>query len=130
MTTLEQTKELLAQLESLQAELEKRQAEYDSRKAEILAPIQPQLDDLQAEYAPSLQTVQEGLETLSGMIKANIINLGYSVKHGTVQAVYSNGRVSWDDGALQGFCLSYPKLMQFRSVGNPSVAIKRVKTKE
>jgi len=72
--------------------------------------------------------VTKGKE-VRGMIKDLVLQTGESVAGESYQAVFSEGRTSWDNKALDGYCIDHPELKQFQKTGNPSVSIRRVNNK-
>ena len=47
-----------------------------------------------------------------------------SVSGGMYRAVYTQGRVSWDNDGMLSYALSHPDVLQFRKQGQPSVALR------
>ncbi len=94
------------------------------RKAIITPEIQAQLDELDAEYNPTIEAAQANAEALAKDIKAAVAALGVTVKAGAAQAVYAKGRVSWDTKALDGYAAAHPELLGFRKEGEPSVSLR------
>mgnify|MGYP001404507828 CR=1 FL=1 len=93
----------------------------------IPAEVKVRLDEIEAEFGPAIQAAANGIALLEIEIKTAVIQAGASAKGGFLQAIYSKGRVSWDTKALEGVAAVHPELLQFRSVGAPSVSIRVVK---
>lgn len=74
-----------------------------------------------------IDRLQEQIQTLEDEIKAEVLVLGASVKGMDLQAIYSEGRVSWDDRGLCGYALGVPAILQFRTEGKPSVSLREGK---
>ena len=89
--------------------------------------IKAKLAEIDAEFDPLYQPVNEQIETLTAGIKAAVIEHGATVKGQYRQAVLSSGRVSWDTKALDGYAAAHPEIAPFRKVGEPSVSIRIVK---
>lgn len=106
------------------------QAQEAARRV-ILAPVQAQLDALTAQYAPDLQHLADKRAALEASVKTDVKMLGESVKGTHFQAVFAKGRVSWNDDQLMGYAVAgHPEIEAFRSVGDPSVSMRKVALKE
>lgn len=122
--------DMIAELDELaerRAAFDVIRLEYERKRADILAVVQPQLDDLDREYKPRLATAELHAAQLEGEVKALVIALGESVKGTQLHAVYSKGRVTWDTRGLDGYAVAHPELAAFRKVGDPSVTIRAAK---
>lgn len=125
MTTIT---EQLDRLAEMQAQLDNIKAHYESlRKSIIPAEIQAQLDEIDAEQATSLETAQQGIDTLTEAIKQAVIAEGATVKGAYLQAVYTKGRETWDGKSLTGYAAAHPEVLAFRKIGEPSVSLRGVK---
>lgn len=91
---------------------------------EIKAEFQPKYDLL--ENDEKYKAYQAEIETLTAEIKQEVITGGMTVKGSVIQAVYTKGRVTWDTKSLDGYAAAHPEIVQFRKVGDPSVAIRKV----
>ena len=117
----------LDELSELKAAADLTRIDYEARRAEILKAVQADLDELEAEYAPLLDTASDRIATLEGEIRQDVLAHGASVKGGRLQAVYVRGRVSWDTKALDVYTLSHPEVVSFRQEGAPSVSLRVVR---
>lgn len=111
---------------------EEKEERLQALIAKVLNPEQmaaiKQIDaDVEAEFVPRFERIESGINAMTNKITSKVKELQESVKGIALHAVYSGGRVSWDDKALQGFAITHPKIKQFRKVGEPSVAIRTVK---
>ncbi len=122
--TTEEIHQLLEKLTETRAQLDLLRMDMQSPRAQILAPVQKELDALDIEYGPKLETAQNTEAVLVEQIKAAVLELGQSVKSDHLNAVYSEGRKSWDDRALTGYAMAHPELFAFRKVGEPSVSLR------
>jgi hypothetical protein len=94
---------------------------------QVLTPeIKARLVEIEAEFSEKAEAVNANIATLEAEIKADILAHGESVKGQHFQAVWSKGRVSWDDKGLSGYAKAHPELLEFRKQGEPSVSIRRV----
>jgi phage host-nuclease inhibitor protein Gam len=87
--------------------------------------IKAKIADIEDEFQPQSEGLQNNIATLEGEIKADVAGLGESVKGEHLQAVFAKGRVSWDDKGLEGLMITFPDIVKFRKVGNPSVSIRK-----
>ena len=117
----------LEELSELKAAADLTRLDYEARRAEILKAVQADLDELEAEYAPLLETASDRIATLEGEVRQDVLAHGASVKGGRLRAVYVRGHVAWDTKALDGYTLSHPEVASFRTEGSPSVRLNWVK---
>lgn len=94
--------------------------------AVLTAEVKAKLADIDIEFAGKALGVDENIATLTEEIKSAVKEFGASVKGDTLHAVFSKGRVSWDDKALQGYAVAHPELAEFRKQGDPSISIRKV----
>lgn len=87
--------------------------------------IKKVLADIDAEFAPKLETVEATIADLEAQAKAAVIEAGATVRGGALQAVYAKGRVTWDSKQLDGLMIAVPQLAQARTEGKPSVSIRK-----
>ena len=100
-----------------------KQAAIDS----VLTPeIKARLAEIKAEFGDKSQAATENMAALESEIKAAVLVQGETIKSAHLMAVWSKGRISWDDKALQGYMKSHPELSEFRKQGEPSVSIRTV----
>jgi hypothetical protein len=113
----------LAEYEAQRAYLELKRKELIDT---VLTPeIRARLDEIDAEFFPQFEAVDEKTITLTSEIKTDVIQSGASVKGANLQAVFSKGRISWDTKALDGYAAAHPEIAPFRKEGAPSVSIRK-----
>ncbi len=117
----------LEELAELRAAAEITRLDYEAKRVEILQAVQAELDALEAEYAPLLETVRERAEALEAGIKAEVIENGASVRGSQLQAVYARGRTSWDTAGLEAYAERHPEVHDYRRQGAPSVSLRIIK---
>jgi hypothetical protein len=121
----------LDELAEKQATLTRILAEKEEAYKAIVAPVQDRIDDLEALYAEKTQALIEEIAIREGGIKDSVVALRESVKGSLLHAVYAKGRVSWDNGKLEGYAAAgHPEILDFRSEGKPSVSMRTVALKE
>lgn len=91
-----------------------------------LAPVRDKLKQIDDFYAPSSNTRNETMANLRKQIVDATLLLECTVKSERLSAVWSKGRTSWDDRALQGYAKAHPELLEFRKQGAASVSIRKV----
>lgn len=119
----------LKRLENLKGAADVARLDYESKRAEILKQIQSQLDALDSEYMPLLESAEENIATLENEIKTDVLLYGESVSGGMYRATFTKGRVSWDNEGIEKYAAAHPDVMQFRKQGQPIVTL-RVVNKE
>jgi hypothetical protein len=117
----------LTELALVRAELAEAQLAYEEELTKILAPVQAELDLLDAQANADLAVMESLRDTLEAEIKLAVKALGYSVKGSELQAVYLHGRACWNNDALEGYAATHQEILPFRSFGEPSVSIRAVK---
>jgi hypothetical protein len=122
----EYVEEKLERFSNLRNAAEFTRLDYETKRKEILKQIQPELDALDAEYQPVLETANENLAGLENEIKTDVLLFGESVFGGMYRACYTQGRVSWDNDGMAKYALSHPDVLQFRKQGQPSVSLRVV----
>jgi len=125
----EHVAEKLERLSSLRNATEFTRLDYETKRTDILRQIQSELEALDAEYKPVLDAAQENIATLENEIKTEVLLYGESVSGGMYRAVYTHGRISWDNDGMTRYAASHPDVLQFRKEGQPIVSL-RVMSKD
>ena len=120
----EQVAEKLERLSSLRNAAEFTRLDYETRRKEILKAVQAELDALDSEYTPVLEAAQENIAVLENEIKTDVLLYGESVSGGMYRAVYTQGRVSWDNEGMTKYAALHPEVLQFRKQGQPLVSLR------
>ena len=81
----------LERLGSLRGAADLARLDYETRRNQVLQKVQSELDSLEMEYQPILQTVDENIEELENEIKTDVLLHGESVAGGGYRAVYTRG---------------------------------------
>ena len=97
-----------------------------ARDALISESIRAALGELAREYDSTTAAINAEVTLLTSEVKAAVEAVGYSVKGQKLHAVYTAGRVSWDDRFLQGYAATHEEILQARKEGSPSVSIRKV----
>lgn len=124
MNTVEKLNRLY-ELKSALAEMEKRkQAEVDT----ILTPeILTQVEEIRKKWADTTESMTAESTELEAEIKADVLAGKETVKGNKLMAVWKKGRVTWDGDKLDGMMVLIPQLKAACKVGEPTVAIQKVK---
>lgn len=100
-------------------------------KAQIEALIPPDVKlamlAIEANHEAEKEQIEEMVAMLEKKTKELVVAHGSTVKGRFAQAVYTKGRVSWDDKGLSSLMEEVPVLRHFRKEGEPSVSIRVVK---
>ena len=117
----------LDQLSELYAQRDLSTLEKQRMIDEILtAEIKAKIAEIEAEFSDKSETVSEKIATLEAEIKEAVKQNGASVKGQFLQAVFTKGRVSWDNKSLDGYLKAHPELAEFRKEGEPSVSLRKL----
>lgn len=125
----EYVSEKLERLSSLRNAAEFTRLDYETKQKELMKQIRAELDALDAEYQPVLEAAQENIATLETEIKTDVLLYGESISGGMYRAVYTQGRVSWDNDGMARYAELHPDILQFRKQGQPTVSL-RVMSKD
>ena len=114
--------ELLEKLTELYA---KRDLLMLDKKSAIPAEVQVVLDEIEAEFSPKQEAINSEISELEAQVKSIVLESGETAKGGSLQAVYTKGRVTWDTKALDGYAKANPAIAEYRKQGEPSVSIRK-----
>jgi uncharacterized protein YifE (UPF0438 family) len=119
-----QLNQLFARLEAVRAERMTAQRDYVFRRLDILAPVQAQLDALDAETTARLKQLEELVEAAELAVKQAVVGYGRSYTRGRVKATFYRPSVTFDNKALQEYAATHPEIEQFKKVGQPRATIR------
>jgi len=114
--------ESLAEKRALQEVI--RMDKEKARDSVLTAEVRQALADIDAEFADGEEAAAINVTNLEDVIKATTLEIGETVKGGTLYAVFSKPRISWDTKGLAGFAAAHPEIERFRKTGKPSVSIR------
>jgi hypothetical protein len=83
-------------------------------------------DEISAEFGDKAEAIEDNIAKLTAEIKAEVIELGASVKSDFYHAVYVKGRTTWNTDLLDGMIIAFPALEKARKVGAPSVTLRKI----
>lgn len=128
--TRQHVTEKLERLSNLRAAADVARLDYEGKRAGILKQVQAELDALEVEYKPLLESVDENIASLETEIKTEVLLHGESVQGGTFRAVYTKGRISWDGNGIEKYAELHPEILHYRKQGAPSVSLRIVNEKD
>ena len=109
----ETPEEIAALMTALGEQQRAYQALLAEKEATLPAYMRQTIEAIDQRFAPQMLTATEAMSALSERIKEAVIDGGVSVKIDSLQAVYSRGRVSWDDKFLQGYAAAHPEIFLY-----------------
>jgi hypothetical protein len=118
--------DVLSLLEMLADLLAQQLAIRQAQAVALPARVQQQLAAVEARFAPELAAVAAELALVEQQVRAAVLEHGASVKGARVHAIFLAGRVTWNTDKLEGFAAIHPAVLSLRSVGKPSVTIRKV----
>jgi len=118
----------LTEYEDVYLRLSDMQSELERARQDAIPPeVREQLETIEAEYQPKLDALQEKLKSLENEVKEQVLNIGSTLKGNVVMAVYRKGSTKWDEKHLERLAAEYPRILEAKIEGKPSVAIQRIK---
>ena len=86
--------------------------------------IRQKVNEIEAEFAPKAEGLTKTIAETESAIKAEVIQSGETAQGDTLEAVFTNGRTSWDTKGLDAAIKVLPQLEQFKKQGDPYVTIR------
>lgn len=117
----------LDELATMRATVDATRIDYEKKRTEILKAVQSEIDALEAEFQPMIESSQSRIAALEAEIKDAVLHTGASVKGNSLIAFYTRGRVSWDREGMDFYAKSHPEIVKFRKEGQPFVSLRAVK---
>ena len=96
-----------------------------ARDSLISESLRAALGELAREYDSTTAAINTEITLLTTEVKAAVEVVGHSVKGLKLHAVYTAGRVSWDDRFLKGYAATHEEILQARKEGQPGVSIRK-----
>ena len=119
----------LDELSEVKSAVDVTRLDYEAKRAELLKSIQAELNALDAEYQPLIESASARIATLEEEIRNDVLQHGSSVKGSRLYAVFSHGRISWDTPSLDQYAKTHPEIASFRKEGHPSVSLRTVQVR-
>jgi len=89
--------------------------------------------DLKNRYDELQEGIKFFVETeseLTSQVQEEVLRVAASIKGGWLQAVYSEGKTTWDTKLLEGYLIAHPELAALKKEGKPSVSIREIKNQQ
>jgi len=120
--------DLLTEYEDVYLKFSDLQAELEKARQDAIPPeVREQIETIEAEYQSKLDAMREKLKSLEDEVKELVLSIGSTLKGNVVMAVYRKGSTKWDERHLERLAAEYPRILEAKIEGKPSVAIQRIK---
>lgn len=117
---------LLERLSNLHEAEDAARLDYEAKRQEILKKVQTELDALEVEYQPILDSVKENMEELEKEIRTEVLMHGESVSGGAYRALFTKGRIGWDNKGIEKYAQKHPEVLEFRREGAPIISLRLI----
>lgn len=116
----------LAQMVALQNQITALEAERETAINNLIpAEIKDWISMAERDFGFKLAAVGEALDALEKEIRADVLAFGATVKVPGLQAVWNKPRVTWNNDKLEGFAASHPEILSFRTIGAPTITMRK-----
>jgi hypothetical protein len=120
--------EKIDQLANFQAQRDVLELQKKELIDQVLPPeVKARLEEIETEFAQRKEAVEANITTLEAEIKDDVLRHGQTVKGTFLRVEYHNGRVSWDNKALDAYARARPEILKYRRQGEPFVSITKVR---
>lgn len=123
------TEDIYTQIENysrLTAGISDVEAQKQALIERVLTPeIKEQLAEIDAEFDPRIDELNQSKAILEAQIKAQVLEAGRTIKGSLHSFTFSRPRVSWDTRGLDGYAAAHPEILQFRKEGSASVSVRK-----
>lgn len=127
MATKQETIDKLNELAEYQAQLDIMAMEKAKILDTILTPeIKKQIAELDEEFSGKAETVLKKIEDVQADIRGDVLINGETVKGDMYMAVWNKPRVAWDNKILEGLAMVIPDIEKAKTIGQPTVTIRKV----
>lgn len=113
------------EMEDLYSKKEQIEQEYYRTRNSILAPVQEDLDALDAEFKPMLESMDRTLAELEAGIRWEARKTQKTIIGRRFKFLYQKPRISWDTTALDEYAEIHPEILKFRKEGDPIVTFRK-----
>lgn len=119
------SKDLLATYVDMQAKLDLIRADMATAKQSILTPEQrEEIDDIDVEFGDLITEAEKQIKRAKAELKSSVLEDGKSCKGDTVEAIWIQGRVKWDEIKLANMMFDHPGIVTARDPGKPYVQVR------
>lgn len=96
----------------------------NTARNELLAPIQQQLNDIDAEYTDNMLEIEPIKERYASTMRACVVDCGETLKTDIVRCEYVKASMKVSDPVgFMAFAKEHPEVMSFIKFSNPSTRI-------
>ena len=125
-STEDRLKTKLDKMATIEENIHKREEELE-QLIETLLDTAPTIKETRNFIRLELAGFQEDAVEMESEIKELGLKCGETVKGEKLQAVYSQGRRSWDSQLLESWAILFPAIMEAKRAGAPYISLKEVK---
>lgn len=127
MITEQEIKSSLNSMAIINKELESLALKKQEAIDRILTPeIRAAIEDINAEFRPMEEGAMENKNALERFVRERTIEFGKTVTGDYLQAVFTNGKKTWDTKKLTEYIKTHPELEDVYAQGDPFIQIKKV----
>ena len=125
-STEDRLKAKLDKMATIQETIAAKQEKLNELIAALLN-LDPKLKDAHMAIQSELAELQDDAVEMESEIKELGLKAGETVKGEKLQAVYNQGRRSWDNQMLENWAILLPAIMEAKKAGAPYISLKEVK---
>lgn len=119
------SKALLATYVDMQAKLDLIRADMANAIESILTPEQrSEIEDIETEFGDLIGEAEKQIKRAKGDLKSSVLKDGASCRGETVEAIWVQGRVKWDENKLANMMFDHPAIVTARDPGKPYVQVR------
>lgn len=116
--------ERLHTLSEWSTELERAKTDSElAIEAAMPQKVRDTIRGIRDEFATQEKAAQENLDELKLEIRELALRVGHTVSNENFMAVWRNGSVSWNKDGLDAYAQLHKELLEYRTEGEPSIAI-------
>jgi len=116
--------DLLDRLAKAKSDAQRISASKQKRRDAVIDDaLKHLLAGIDHDFEPQEEKATALVADLTDEIKLATLQHGGTVKGDELQAVYSSGRVTWDNKGLGGYAVAHPEVLRFQKTGKAYVSI-------
>ena len=120
-----EAKEMLDKYSDVLIGIDILRQDKEKLKDGVLTAEQKQaLADIEAEFTPKIEELQEQADRLAEMLKSYVLERGETLSGTFHQVVYTKGKTLWDTKVLDKLAQFVTEIELAKSEGEPSVSIR------
>lgn len=122
-TLAEKQGKILARIQAAKAEI---QASTEAQTKDVYAALAQRKAEIEAEFAGKAEAADANIAALEKEIKDAVKAIKFTVKGTHLRAEFTKGKKSWIPQRLDAYTETHPDIKECYTVGDSSVAIKRI----